>query len=81
MIRSINLRSRFKSCENYPKKLCARCFAVLKRTQEKAFVEVFIVKRLTNFQEGKNRTKILFETCQQLKSNCCWPRHTRGELI
>ena len=45
--------------EIYPKKLCARCFAVLKRTQEKAFVEVFIVKRLANFQEGKNRTKIL----------------------
>ena len=55
--------------ENYSKKLCARCLAGLKRTQEKAFVEVFIVKRLTNFQECKNGTKILFETCQKPKVN------------
>ena len=52
------------STENYPKELCARHFTVLKRTQEKPFVEVFIVKRLTNFQEGENGTKILFQTRQ-----------------
>jgi hypothetical protein len=63
-IHEIKVEREVSRAENYPKKLCARCFTVFKRTQEKAFVEVFIVKRLTYFQEGKYRTKILFKTCQ-----------------
>jgi hypothetical protein len=46
---------------NYPKKLCTRYLAVLERTQKKTFVKVFIVKRLADFQEGKNGTKILLK--------------------